>query len=77
MVGAAVARPAVSGAKQKGNTCGKNEKRRCASDATACRTSVLPLCGPPDGDLCAALQSCCSSCSASGFMTCFIAALQP
>ena len=71
-VGVTLARPAVSEAKKKG-TCKKKEQQRCNIDAAACRVTVLAECLPPDSAQCIALQDCCDTCSANGFMTCLSA----
>jgi hypothetical protein len=70
---AAVARPTFSEAKKKvRKDCQKKEKQRCGKDTAACLNTVAVVCGTPD---CVALQACCATCSANGFLACFLAAL--
>lgn len=71
---AAMANPAASEAKKKvRKDCQKKEKQRCNKDAAACRNTLLATCGgTPD---CVALQACCTTCSANGFLSCLEASL--
>jgi hypothetical protein len=74
---ATIAGPSVSEAKKKsGNKCKKKEKQRCSADAAACKTTVDAVCELTP-EVCAAVAACCDTCSASGFFTCFAAAVQP
>lgn len=61
--------------KKKGKDCKKKEQQRCNNDISACETTVLINCQDPEG--CPEALLCCQSCSASGFLSCLIASLQP
>lgn len=73
---ASLAMPQLGDAKKKkGKDCKKKEKQRCSSDAAACKQTVAIACQDPAG--CFEESLCCEECSASGFLTCLIAASQP
>lgn len=72
-LGVTLARPATSEAKKQGKKCKKKERKRCNKDATECRVTVQALCQPPGSPECLALQTCCDTCSADGFIACLIA----
>jgi hypothetical protein len=74
VLGATIARPTVGEAKKKGNRCKQKEKQRCSKDAAACKTTVQATqCGSIEPAQCTALQKCCDSCSANGFVICLTA----
>jgi deoxyinosine 3'endonuclease (endonuclease V) len=72
-VALAAASPGVGVAKKKksGDKCKKKEQQRCSKDAAACRNSAVLGC--QGDDTCVELlQPCCDTCSANGFLVCFI-----
>jgi hypothetical protein len=71
---ASLAMPGVSEAKKKkGKDCKKKEKQRCSNDTADCIATLqaTPSC---DATCVALLTPCCETCSANGFLTCFLAA---
>jgi hypothetical protein len=76
-VAATLAAPSVGEAKKKsGNKCKKKEKNRCNNDTDACEATLTTAC-MGDTDCITLLTPCCETCSANGFLTCFIAAESP
>ena len=73
---AAATRPDVSEAKKGGQSCGKKQKKKCKNDAAACKNTLIGGC-QGDQECIATLTPCCETCSANGFLTCFIAANAP
>jgi ribonuclease HI len=72
-LGAALTRPGAGEAKKKGNKCKDKEKKRCSNDVASCKAAIQALqCPKVDASLCAALQACCDSCSANGFLVCLL-----
>ena len=69
-----IARPSASEARNKGKKCKNKEKQRCANDAAACKTTILPLCDSPGSADCIVQQNCCDTCAASEFIACLAAA---
>jgi hypothetical protein len=67
--------PVVGDAKKKKNKdkCKKKEKQRCNNDAEECKDSVVLGC-EGNAECIASLTPCCDTCSADGFLVCFIAA---
>jgi hypothetical protein len=70
---ATMARPDIGEAKKKGKNCKKKEKQRCNNDTDACISTLTTAC-MGDATCIAELTPCCETCSANGFLTCFIAA---
>ena len=56
----------------------KKARKRCKKDATACIATLLTVCAQqPDAEDCiASLTPCCETCSANGFLACFVDTIQ-
>jgi hypothetical protein len=70
-LGTALTRPGAAEAKKKGKKCKNKEKKRCSNDVAACKVAARAFrCPSMDPAGCDALQACCDSCSANGFVIC-------